>query len=472
MTLGSGPDAPSRRLCLNCVREPFLRAEIEAAGEEAECCYCEGEGKTFTISQLSERIEAAFAQHFELTPDQPENSYGSDSWYRDGEPVIDAIAGAAGIDEAPASDIAEVLEDRNYDHELAKLGEESPFDSNAHYREKSVDDFHFQVEWSAFEKEIKERARYFSRAAQITLESVFKGIEDLKTDSGMCVVATAGPNCKTTSFYRARVFQSGEALERALSRPEFEIGPPPSRFAAAGRMNAHGIAVFYGASDAETALAEVRPPVGSRVVIGRFLITREIRLLDLTAMRDVFIKGSIFDASYIFRLERAKFLSSLSRRMTRPVMPTDESFDYLPTQAIADYLATDPRLDGIIYRSAQVQGEHTNVVLFHDASRVEPADLPEGTKVTARLEDLGEDGPEPDYTVWEEAPSPPVQPPERKHLIPDLDLYELDEILVGKDPRRSTLRLDLRSIEVHHIDSVSVIATAFPVRRHCIERRG
>jgi hypothetical protein len=469
---GTELDASLRRLCANCVGEPFLRAEIEATGEEARCYYCETERKTLTISQFAERIEAAFAQHFERTPDQPESSYESGSWYRDGEPVIDAIAGAAEIDEAPAGDIAEVLEERNYDHELAKLGEESPFHSGAHYQKKSVDDFHFQVEWSAFEKEIKERARYFSRSGQVTLESIFRGLEDLKTDSEMCVVVTAGPNCQTTSLYRARVFQSQETLERALGRPAFEIGPPPSRFAAAGRMNAHGIAVFYAASDAETALAEVRPPVGSRVVVGRFLITREIRLLDLAAMREVFIKGSIFDASYADRLERAKFLSSLSRRMTRPVMPTDESFDYLPTQAIADYLATERRLDGIIYPSAQLQGKHTNVVLFHHASRVEPAELPDGAKVRAHLEWLTEDGSEPDYTVWEEFPPPPVKPPEHKNLVPVLDLYEVDEILAGNDPRRSMLRLDLDSIEVHHIDSVSVIATAFPVRRYRIQKGG
>jgi hypothetical protein len=129
MMCDSESDSSSRRLCLNCVGEPFLRGEIEAAGQEAQCYYCGIEGKTFTISQLADRVETAFAEHFERTPDQPEHSYESGSWYRDGEPVIDAIAGAAEIDDVPAGDIAEVLEDRNYDHELAKDGEESPFDS-------------------------------------------------------------------------------------------------------------------------------------------------------------------------------------------------------------------------------------------------------------------------------------------------------------------------------------------------------
>jgi hypothetical protein len=158
--------------------------------------------------------------------------------------------------------------------------------------------------------------------------------------------------------------------------------------------------------------------------------------------------------------------------MTRPVMPTDETFDYLPTQAIADYLANERKLDGIIYSSAQVQGEHTNVVLFHEASRVEPPHLPEGTEVTVHLEHFGEDGPEADYMVWEKVPSQPVKKPERKDVNPILDLYEVDEILAGNNPRRATLRLDLESFEVHHVDSVSVIATAFPVRRHRIIQPG
>jgi hypothetical protein len=35
------------------------------------------------------------------------------------------------------------------------------------------------------------------------------------------------------------------------------------------------------------------------------------------------------------------------------------------TQAIADYLATEVKLDGILYPSAQARGRAHNVVLFH-----------------------------------------------------------------------------------------------------------
>jgi len=69
-----------------------------------------------------------------------------------------------------------------------------------------------------------------------------------------------------------------------MERPDIEIGPPPPARAMAGRMNARGIAVFYGALDAATAVAEVRPPSGSKVLVGRFEILRTSRRRVLSAL--------------------------------------------------------------------------------------------------------------------------------------------------------------------------------------------
>ena len=135
-------------------------------------------------------------------------------------------------------------------------------------------------------------------------------------------------------------------------------------------MNARGVSVFYGANDPRVAIAEVRPPVGSQVAVARFEIVRPLRLLDLTALRTVSEGGSIFDPELASQMERAMFLRSLSQRLTRPVMPDDEDFDYLPTQAIADFLATQnqPTIDGIMFPSVQVAGDALNVVLFYKGS--------------------------------------------------------------------------------------------------------
>jgi len=104
-------------------------------------------------------------------------------------------------------------------------------------------------------------------------------------------------------------------------------------------MNARGISEFNDANDSRVAIAGVRPPIGSQVMVGCFEITRPLRLLDLNALSDVTTVGSIFDSHFSKRLEHAMFMRSQSRRITGPVIPDEEALDYLPMQAIADFLA-------------------------------------------------------------------------------------------------------------------------------------
>lgn len=141
-------------------------------------------------------------------------------------------------------------------------------------------------------------------------------------------------------------------------------------------MNASGISVFYGATNPETVLAEIRPPVGSKALIGKFEILRPLRMLDISAFNSSFFEGSIFDTMYAELLSRSIFLRNLSQRMTRAIMPDDELFDYLPTQVIADFLGSELKFDGIIFPSAQSK-EGLNIALFNHASRVKEIKYPE-----------------------------------------------------------------------------------------------
>jgi hypothetical protein len=434
---------------------------------------------------MSDIIEEAFEQHYVRTSDQPssleyllvvdkESDY---YWEREGEPVVDAIMNAAEIPEAAAHDIQKILEDRHADIESAKMGEETEFDSDSYYEEKGVDVSYWQEEWQNFERSLRTEARFFSQTAS-HLAPIFEGIEEMQTVDNLPLVVDAGPNTALSAFYRARVFQSDSKLEEALGRPDRHLGSPPSLHAAAGRMNARGISVFYGANSAEVALAEVRPPVGSQVAIARFEVIRPIRLLDLTAFDIVRTQGSIFDPAYAGQLERAIFLGILSRRMTRPVMPDDEIFEYIATQAVADFLATAPdvKVDGIIFPSAQVAGEVLNVVLFHKAAKVEIAEIPDGTTIDVSLGRRTDDGWERDYTVTEEIPkkadeSPPPPPKSWPPNLADLIVPPPPEPTEREwDPRSPTLRVDLKSIEVHVVEAVQFNTTARLVHRHRWER--
>jgi len=241
-------------------------------------------------------------------------------------------------------------------------------------------------------------------------------------------------------------------------------------------MNARGVALFYGATHPEAALAEVRPPVGSRTLVGRFDIVRPLRLLDIEALRSVYVDGSIFDGAYMARLEMAKFLEFLSGRMTMPVMPDDEPSEYLITQVIADYLATNQNLDldGLLYPSVQQSGRRQNVVLFRRASRVAELDLPEGSEIQVRLDEHDEDGVVPDYWVWEKVPEPSSaadNESEEDDLAPFLRTTFWDPFAEPSDDREPSLSVALETLHVHHVEAIKIKTSPFLVNRHRIPTR-
>lgn len=264
-------EVSERRLCSECVGEKFLKEKISSLGEQSTCYYCDNEGKTFSVESLAEEIETAFDAHYYQTSTEPtgiEYTLSKEfGWERPGEPIVDVIGWEASVDEITAKDICEVLEELHSDMEMAQMGEESPFDSESYYAEKRINEGEYYQLWEYFEKTLKSESRYFSNTAEATLADIFQELEDYRTAEGERVIVEAGPDKQIGFLYRARVFQSSEKLKSALERPDLEVGPPSSALAKSGRMNATGISVFYGATEKLVAIAEVRPPVGSRVLL-------------------------------------------------------------------------------------------------------------------------------------------------------------------------------------------------------------
>ena len=472
-------DLSQKLLCFNCVGEVYLREEIQRDGRTRRCSYCERLTSTYTIGDLAERVEQAFEQHYERSADQPnswqerlladrESDY---SWERDGEPVVWAIANAASIEEEVAQDIQSILEEKHGDFDYDAIGEETEFCSDSYYEERPASDERWQAAWADFEQSLKTETRFFSRSASDHLSSLFSAIETMSTIDKRPMVIDAGPGTSLDSLYRARVFQSDRALQAALCRPDRHLGPPPSRSASPGRMNASGISVFYGANQPQAAISEVRPPIGSQVAVAQFDIIRPTRLLDLTALRGAREHGSIFDPDFAARKERAAFLRGLSTRISQPIMPDDQAFDYLPTQAVADFLATEPslRIDGIVFPSSQSGRNGLNIVLFHKASRVETIEIPEGTKVSADTAQMYEDGWEREYTVVERISSKWGRDDSASKEV--LGHYPLSwqfeaEHSLSEVHHPPTLRLNVNSIKVHVVNRVNYDSTEHPVTRY------
>jgi hypothetical protein len=458
-----------RRICAKCISESYLSVLISEGGVRSACHYCGRRGSTISIMELSNHVERAIDQHFQVTSIEPEGyeyflqrEHGN--WERAGERVGDVISEILMTSEAVAEDVRDVLDERTSDPESAMLGEEQPFESDAQYEEISIVDYSvMSKEYRRFEELVVDRARYFSPETRNILSTLFDRLEHLKVRDGHSILVEAGPGHAITGFFRARVFQSNDPLVQALIKPDQELGPPPPRTGRAGRLNAVGVSIFYGADDVRIALAEVRPPVGSRAVVARFELVRPIRLLDIGALRSLLVRGSVFDPEYLARLRHAAFLDSFGERFAQPIMPDHEASEYIPTQAIADYLANEvkPALDGLLYASSQSVHAGKNVALFHASSRVEPLMVQEGMTLDVSTGSHSEDGFEVDYTIFEEVPETvrPARRPPRSALPSGRDGTP------GSDERTPTLRIDPDSLVVHHIRAVEVGSDPHKVNR-------
>ena len=470
MPMDEEADTPHPRLgfvCRRCLAEPYLAS---CSPDTGNCSYCGSrDALGMTLGELADHVDAALRRHFRRTAPEPtalEYALSRDSahgWLRGGEAISDVIETIAQIPPQAAEDVRSLLHERAGDAERARMGEEQAFDRGAHDEECGVDASAWHGHWRRLRDSLTYESRHFNSVAQRVLAQLFAGLLGNDGEAAGAAIVTLGAPGQPDALFRARVLQSDETLRRALERPDRELGPPPLRASTAGRMNARGIAVFYGSVDAATALAEVRPPVGSRVLVGRFRLLRPLRVLNLARLAEQQPKGSVFDPAYGEALARSAFFRTLAQQITAPVMPDDEPFSYLTTQAIADFLAEYPgaHLDGLLYDSPQAGKSEANVVLFHKAARVEDLRWEDGTR--ASLSISTDDGEEVDYAIGVIRTPSAAEP-----LQLEVDEHELDSARL--DSRRPALALDPTSLTVHHCHPGTVITVPVPVHVHDARR--
>jgi hypothetical protein len=468
-------DLSEKKLCHECVGERYLSDQIEVEGISAACDYCaEIETPCFSIVQIANLVQTAIEQHYYMTPDSPDDYQSSwlrdkesdYDWERDGEPVQDVVTELLCATENIAADVLELLSDR---FDCRRPGDpdegETEFAHTAFYELKAHSHRDWDLKWQRLEVALKNEVRFFNQEVLDVLKSVFNNLHQVQSRTLDVAVVHIGPGTPLGALYRAREFQSAYGLKKALESPVEELGPPPGEYARAGRMNASGISVFYGAEQAHSALSEVRPVVGSNVVVAKFSIIRPLQVLDLRALKTINFKGSLFDPSYAEEKQRMGFLSTLTGRLTVPVMPGEQEREYLTTQAVADYLAgmSEPELDGILFPSVQ-DGTGVNVVLFHKSALVEPLAESGRKVVSASIEEIDYefDAPYPEYEISTETVEKQGGSVSLLPTVFDFDVHREPARPVQK--REASLRLELESIEIHDINAVNVRTTMLPVR--------
>ena len=471
-------DGDTKFVCHECIGDEFLSDEVKNQVVSSLCSYCDEERPAMTLEAIADRVEIAISEHYDLTPDHPTEPEEfvilaiSREWDRKGELVEWVIAEMAGVEEKIARDVQELLNMKSY-YPAVRDGDEAPFGYEAMYEEKGANVLGFKYTWNEFRRDIRSRARFFNTAAEENLGYIFGDLTALESYDGRAVIREISPEAEDRFIWRARQAYSDKELEAILKLPAQEIGRPPSSLAKSGRMNAHGIPVFYGALGEDTCVSEVRPPVGSSVVVGKFEVLKPLKLLDLGVLAQVVAKGSYFDPGYVGRKNRAAFLQQLVDEISRPVMPGDEQLEYIATQVVAEYLSrkSELRLDGIIFPSSQTGGDGRNVVLFNHASRAEPYNLPDGTVSWMSPPSDDEEYGDSDVYVFEDVPN--VQP----DTDPSVGISRKSRggaVIFGFDSEESdtepsvepTLRLDLDSVVVLKIKGVSYSYSTHAVKRH------
>lgn len=468
-----------QNVCHWCVRDTYLANELLDRGTSRACSYCFELRNTFQLDELAKRIHEVIDRHFQLTPNGPvepgefmDIALGGD-WERSGISPSDLVAEITGVSQEIADDVVKLLS-----HTLGWRnvpdGGEDPYQYEARHEELGPETGTYWSIWERVPNSIRDQARYFNTDAESVLSRLFSELHSLRTRAGESVVQVIGAGTVDTFIWRARWAGSEDQLKTILASPTAEMGPPPPESAPAGRMNADGIPVFYGSLDQDTCISEVRPPVGSYVVTGKFQLLKPVRLLDLNLLQDVTIEKSYFDREYADRSNRAAFLKQFGRELTRPVMPEDETREYIATQVIAEYLAhkMQPRIDGIFFRSSQTDPPGENVVLFNHACEVEPFVVPPGITVHIGNFPEGdieeEDEEDQVVNIWEFGKQESQDPSDASAGC-QIPIQEDGTDHQGRSNQSPTLKLDVHSLTVHRIHAIRPEYTSLKTERHHVE---
>lgn len=374
-------------VCPHCFGDAGLKRRIEEIRPQFpnDKCTFHAQYKGVPIKDVAEIIDPVFRNHYGIAGSYSVPRIDSDrvDHVQSGDTLTEALYD---LTEANLDDVLEVLaqqlidddpcwppdgeepfyaDDQNYEH----------YDHYDHYKHDTL--YHDQI-WQHFCENITHKQRFFSSKSKELISELFASIHQQHDHKKKAVIYKINPGDQEAEFFRARITRQETDREEINNNPEKNLGAPPKRLRRAGRMNPAGISVFYGAYDLDTCIAELRPAVGDIVVGATFSLFRPIHVLDTTRFEAPIKPTSLFSKNHLVRVEQWKFMQRFKKEIAKPISPNDEHLDYIPTQAVAEYLLhhhefkrdrKPANIEGIIFQSAQ-NPYGKNIVLLGDASIV------------------------------------------------------------------------------------------------------
>lgn len=343
--------------------------------------------------EVAALVDGVFREHFAVGNVIPSYDREDDrpEWQQQGQSLVELIEELTSPEqfEIAESLTEQLIEDDDVD---PRDGEEPFYADDQLYEPYDLTWNPNNEVWAEFKEEITHHRRFFSDLAQRRLAELFKDLHFQSDAAQQPVIYELSPSDEVR-LYRVRRIDDPEARKEALDSPAEHLGVPPPRKRTAGRMNAAGVGAFYASFDLKTCIAEVRPPVGCVIVGAAFELLRPIVVLDTTRFAEPIRNRSIFNPVFQERLMQWRFMKKFMSEISRPVLPDDVVIDYIPTQAVSEFITTQMRvpkgkkkvgIDGIIFASAQRPNGGRNIVLLGDATLiegVEPKEVPNSYEV-------------------------------------------------------------------------------------------
>lgn len=364
-------------VCPQCFGEPGLKkriVEIRPQFPNKKCDF-HPEYKGVPIKAVAEIVDSVFRAHYGF------GDYGYDEQFGDSleTQIADLVEAEFEVVEAL---VDQLIEDDDY---WPPDGGEPFYDQTQNYDKYEHHDFRHSELWERFCDDVVHRQRFFNTDARDLIAEIFDGVQFQRDHQQRSPVYQIQPHTPEGRFFRARVADLQSKQKQIADNPAKELGPPPKRMRRAGRMNPAGVGCFYGAYDIQTCIAELRPRVGSTVIGAQFGLIRPIYVLDTTRFEEPIKSASLFTKNYLDRQAQWTFMQSFRLEIAKPISPDDEHLDYIPTQAVAEYLlhhhefkrnGKSVKIEAIIFRSAQ-RPNGKNIALLGEAASVVSPVIPD-----------------------------------------------------------------------------------------------
>lgn len=366
----------NKSICIDCIKDDYLRSIVEESKEVITCSECSKNNYAISCEDLSKLIHEFFEERFTRGGEIPVyiHDFEEFEYVQRGEDLESIISLILNQD---LSFVDEIISHLSYiEGYHPKYDFDGPiYDDTQLYVQKINFVQEADILWNRVVQELHTQRRFFSKEAKDFFDKIFLGIEHLwyydseKDSSSQYKFFKSKKNIIRTFPAGSEIFRARRAdnlldSQTYLKDPVNNLAPPPSKYALAGRMNAKGVTVFYGATSKATCIAEVRPSIGNFITIGCFKTTTPLKILDFRSLENCYEDISHFDPDYHWQVDRYKFLKKLHSLISKPILPGYED-EYLITQVLAEYLAyvrTD-NFDGILFGSTQNKNGE-NIVLF------------------------------------------------------------------------------------------------------------